>query len=306
MRGVRGQIIKDRMSTYLDKLRSQITELLLVKDKYLSSTEIYYHNPNKDYSGIYVIGASVNHWGQSKIGHEAFQIELRNKFGKFLDYFALIEPLLPEKRLNDIQEVTKQVSMWIEKERNAPGPNVNDAIKNFSWELEKYSSTIELLQSAYDKNEKILVPDTNALISNPELSEYASFFKEKISIFILSTVIAELDKLKIFNKNEEVRKKARSIISRLKGYRKQGDIISEGVTISKSILLKLMPIEPDFDKTLSWLDPLNMDDRIIVSTLEIELKYLSSEVLLITNDLNLQNKAELAGIKYIDTDDVFL
>ena len=230
---------------------------------------------------------------------------MKKKFNEFIEYFVLIESLLPEKKANDIKKTTTRIKSWIEKRGGAPGSNVKMSIKRFDDELEKYESVINLLNSIEKNSDKILVPDTNALICHPELNDYALKFPCKINIVIPSTVISELDRLKIFHNNEEVRKKVKSIITRLKGYKQQGDIINDGVILSKSILLKLIPIEPKFNDTLPWLDPTNMDDRIIVTILDIELHNLTSEVILITGDLNLQNKATLAGIRYMDVDEIF-
>lgn len=60
--------------------------------------------------------------------------------------------------------------------------------------------------------------------------------------------------------------------------------------------------EPNFDKTLSWLDRDNNDDRIIASALEIQRDNPSSAVCLVTSDINLQNKTEMARLSYIDID----
>lgn len=293
------------MSTFLEKLKKKISEISEAKNNFLSSVEIYYHNPNDDYSGIYHVGATLYHFGSNIDGHEVYQIELKAKFNEFINYFSLIECFLPEKKINELSKATTQILSWIEKKKGAPGPNVKSSIKMFDDELSKYLNVISLLDSANKSKDFILVLDTNALLNHPELSDYSTKFQHNINILIPPTVISELDKLKVFHRNEEVRNKAKSIISRLKGYRNQGDVIIEGVQISKSIRLKMLAIEPNFNKTLSWLDATNLDDRIIVTLLDIETHNLSSEVLFITSDLNLQNKATLAGINFRDIDEIF-
>jgi len=293
------------MSTYLDRLNIKLVELKSLKDKFISSTDFFYHNPNHNNSGFYIIGAEVNHWGTKHNGHEASQMELKLKFNEFIEYFSLVEHLLAEKKVNEIKKTTIRIRSWIEKKGGAPGSDIKTSIKRFDDELVKYESVINLLNTIERNSDIILVPDTNALICHPELNDYALKFPCKINILIPSTVISELDRLKIFHNNKEVREKVKSIITRLKGYKRQGDIINDGVILSKSILLKLLPIEPKFNDSLPWLDPTNMDDRIIVTILDIELHNLTSEVILITGDLNLQNKATLAGIKYMDVDEIF-
>jgi len=293
------------MGTYLNKLSDKLIELRALKDKFLSTIEIYYHDPINDNPNILFLTAHVNHWGSKKENHEIYQIELIKQFNDFLEYLTLIEPLLPQKKLTELKKTTNLIWYWIEEKQSAPGPNLESSIKRFNSELERYAEVIKLLNFTEVASEKILVPDTNALISHPELSDYALVFPSKINIVIPPTVISELDKLKVNHKSEDIKNKVRSIISHLKGYRNQGDIINAGIVIAKTINLKMIATEPKFDKSLSWLDPNNMDDRIIVTILDVEIHNLSNEVILITNDLNMQNKALLAGIKYLDTDEIF-
>jgi len=73
-----------------------------------------------------------------------------------------------------------------------------------------------------------------------------------------------------------------------------------GITIHKTITVKSVAKEPNFEKTLRWLDPKIKDDRIIATVLEIQREYLASKVILITNDINLQNKSEYANIPVIE------
>ena len=97
-------------------------------------------------------------------------------------------------------------------------------------------------------------------------------------------------------------KKVQSIITRLKGLRRQGNM-HEGVKVNKVITVKMIAHEPDFKKTLSWLDPTNKDDCIIAATLEVQREEPSSIVVLVTNDINHQNKAEMANLPFIEPPD---
>ena len=49
--------------------------------------------------------------------------------------------------------------------------------------------------------------------------------------------------------------------------------------------------------TISWLDPGSQDDRIIASVLFLQTRHPNSSVVLITGDINLQNKADAAFIE---------
>jgi hypothetical protein len=52
--------------------------------------------------------------------------------------------------------------------------------------------------------------------------------------------------------------------------------------------------------TLPWLDPTNDDDRLLASFLEVMRRFLHSPVILVTRDINLQNKAELAQVCFLE------
>ena len=93
-----------------------------------------------------------------------------------------------------------------------------------------------------------------------------------------------------------MREKARKVIGRIKGWRKQGALV-DGVTVDKSIKVKAASREPDLKKTLSWLDPSNNDDRIIASVLTLQSESPSAQVILVSGDINLLNKADVAMIE---------
>lgn len=156
----------------------------------------------------------------------------------------------------------------------------------FETEIKFFYDTLNLYANHGDK-EIIVIPDTNALIQQPNPSTFKSLIdSEKLTIIFLPTVLSELDKLKIKSSNTDLQKKVKSVISRLKGYRKQGNLI-DGVIVEKTIKLKMIASEPNLKKTLSWLDRNNNDDRIIASALEIQRNNPSSTVILITSDINL-------------------
>ncbi len=90
------------------------------------------------------------------------------------------------------------------------------------------------------------------------------------------------------------------IINKLKEYRRRGKL-TEGVTILKgSITLCAIATEPNFENTLKWLDKSNEDDRLIAEFLEIMRSNGGRTTILITGDINLQNKCEIANLPFIE------
>jgi predicted ribonuclease YlaK len=72
------------------------------------------------------------------------------------------------------------------------------------------------------------------------------------------------------------------------------------VTVNKTVTVKTMGTEPNFQKTLHWLDSGNNDDRIIASLLEVQRSNPSAIIALMISDINAQNKAEVAHLPYIE------
>ena len=94
--------------------------------------------------------------------------------------------------------------------------------------------------------------------------------------------------------------KVGKVVRRIKGWRNQGSL-HEGVTLHQTIRIRAIAEEPDVRGTLRWLDPSNRDDRIIASTLGVQMLAPSAQVILVTGDINLQNKAEAAKLPYAET-----
>ncbi len=143
----------------------------------------------------------------------------------------------------------------------------------------------------------ILIPDTNAIIGEPSPIHYKSIASDDTFVFLLlPTVLAELDALKNNHRNSDFRKEVNKVITRVKGWRNQGGL-RKGVTVDRTITVKAVAGEPKMDNTLSWLDENNRDDRIIASVLEVQSTYPNARVVLVTGDINLSNKADVARIE---------
>ena len=126
----------------------------------------------------------------------------------------------------------------------------------------------------------------------------------KTSRIDLPTILKELDALKITHRVEEVRKKAEGLITRIKGYRGRGQL-NEGVPLRKGVsMLRSVATEPNMAASLPWLDPGNDDDRLLASLIEVMRQFPHSAVILVTRDINLQNKAELARVCFVEPPDL--
>jgi predicted ribonuclease YlaK len=134
------------------------------------------------------------------------------------------------------------------------------------------------------------------LIHNPDLTSWRFPNVPQFTLVLTPTVLGELDQLKITHRVESVRDKAEKVIKQVQELRRRGRLV-DGVPIVKgSSTVKAVAVEPDMSTSLPWLDASNNDDRLIASTLEVMRRYTRSTVILVTKDVNLQNKADFANI----------
>ena len=145
-----------------------------------------------------------------------------------------------------------------------------------------------------------LVLDTNALVDCTSLETIARFtVTGPVLMIIPAPVIAELDQLKGSRKNEEVRATARRAIRELGRLRSLGDVL-RGVSLTRDVTVKMTAHTPDFSDLPLWLDKTNADDQILAGALEYQFGHPKLVVMIVTRDINMQNKAALAGLTAIE------
>jgi len=118
-------------------------------------------------------------------------------------------------------------------------------------------------------------------------------------VHIVTTVLAELDALKDRGRTPDVREKAEKVIRRLKGFRDRGNLAG-GVTVAGKVRLRLEHREVDTRSVLQWLDPGVPGDRIMAAALRLQSEHPAGVVILVTTDINLQNKADAVGLPYVE------
>jgi predicted ribonuclease YlaK len=147
------------------------------------------------------------------------------------------------------------------------------------------------------------VPATKALAWNPDLEKWLFAGVWRFTLVLTATVLGELDRLKVEHRNPDFRAKAEGVINRLKSYRRRGEL-SRGVVLRRSVsTLKTIALEPKVEETLPWLDPTNDDDRVLASFIEVMRQHPRTPVILVTRDINLQNKVEYAGLPFVEPPD---
>lgn len=166
--------------------------------------------------------------------------------------------------------------------------------------IENQFALIQELPGTHEPGRLILVPDTNALLQDPEIEEW-EVGEDNCEFVIVSQVQAELDAHK--NSDRKTAGRAAKLIRKFKEYSRRGDTLT-GVALAGKKRFREVPIKPDMTIAPNWLDGGEPDDRILAAALEIASKSPSSTVVLVTRDRGLQNKSRSAGLPAVDVDDL--
>lgn len=284
------------MRTVSQLITEEADRLLKGIKELLGEENIHLTDLNANSEGIFHLGPHYAFPPLDDLEKKRLQSRLIDEHKRFFD---LINTLLREKVnsyeldawTNTLRDIIEQRLVW--------QPTTDKVYEEAKTVMMKILESISYL---YDPVEGavILIPDTNALIFSPAFHDWSFDGIEKFEILLISTVLEELDRLKIEHRNPEVRDKAKRVIAQIKEYRRRGSL-NEGVTVVKErVRLRSRATEPRVVETLPWLDPNSQDDRILASVIETMRTHVRSAVILVTSDINLQNKAELARIPFLE------
>ena len=227
---------------------------------------------------------------------------------RFDTWFSRFEPLFadaPAELQTQIKEVHGEIREWLARDGttgsqwNVPR-NIEAARELLRERFATLAAFLDVLAPDGAPPETFAVPDTSAIIDAPNLETYPSALGvAELEIVLVPGLLAELDALKDQGKNQEIRQKARSAGNAIKDLRRGGSLV-EGVVLRPGLRLISWPLEPTFARLPAGLDPTIPDDRILGSALELQREHPASSVVLVTGDINLQTKAELAGLPFVE------
>jgi rRNA-processing protein FCF1 len=291
------------VTSYLDRLRAELGHIRSELDALLDASTIRNVNPNSPGSAVFVVGAADWGWAPSDPALSAAQMRLAARYHAWFERFTLLFTHPTPDVASDIKEVDDFVRRWIERPDSWDHsiPRTIDAAKQVATEQFEIFDRLLDIASRAGSDMLRLVPDTNALIRNPDLASYArSAPSQTFMVHLVPTVLAELDDLKDRGRTQELRDQAQGVVRRLKGLRDKGKLAT-GVKVTKTITVQAEAREVDVRGVLDWLDPAVPDDRLLAAALRLQSDHPSGAVVLVTSDLNLQNKADAVGLPYIET-----
>jgi rRNA maturation endonuclease Nob1 len=282
-----------RVEIELRHIEAKMMELINV-----STIEEFRNNPNSRT----LIVVPRYHWGNTDENQKRLQMQLKEIYSPWYEQSGLLFRNASREIDKQIEDTHKFIIGWIDKTWDFGmdvQPTIEGSKLKFNEWIQPFYDLIKVL-AATGTHPLILVPDTNALIKAPNFADYATIAGQDIfTLVIVPTVLQELDELKVRGRDEVFRSKVESVIRRIKGLRQQGSLLN-GVTVNRTITVQMIAREPDFQTTLSWLTPSNNDDRIVATALSLQVDQPSAIVVLVTGDINLQNKAEQANLPYLE------
>jgi hypothetical protein len=280
-----------RLDAVAEQLRQGLRELLVERSSLRRRQQM---------EGVVVLAAPYL-WQPLDDDGRALQARLRRVHSQFSDVVNALLRLEPERTQRKLAKMTTTITEAIEQNRGSHKPTTEQA---FAVADEALAARLKLVHDLYDPaaGSVVFSPDANAVVWNDNLEEWSFPDVERFTLVLTSTLLSELDDLKMRDRNEGVRDAAERAIRRIKEFMRRGEI-HDGVTLTGKNRVRLVAVEPDFDATLPWLDPTVKDDRLIASTLELAREYVHSAVVLVTRDVNMQNKAVHASLVYVEPPD---
>jgi hypothetical protein len=228
------------------------------------------------------------------------QRELLRKFDTWSDLVDAVVSGGSAQATRDARGAREEIRQCLDQSTSTFLESVGDARRHVAQHFEEIRNLLIPLGSS--GGPAVVIPDTNALLHNPDLNEWSFPDLEPLAVLLLPTVLSELDRLKILHRNEAVRQKAESLIRRIKGYRTRGRL-TDGVPLRSGRSTIRAEARELLEMPLPWLDPSVDDDRILGAALHEIIREPGRQIVLVTRDINLQNKAEFAAVPFREPPD---
>ncbi len=265
----------------------------------LKHCRIYKWNTPDPESSLVIISPSGDYaWRELDEQGLRIQGKLLEEYRRFHSLVGVLLKKQPQDSIAVLEESHAEVLEVVEQ-RNTWCKNTQEALAHV---LKALSVQTGLIARLYDSSEgePLFVPDTNALLYNHALESWRFAGISKFTVALTPTVLSELDAQKMNHRNEKVREKAEALIRQIKEYRRRGKLI-EGVPLASGVSqVVALAAEAVMEETLPWFDASINDDRVLASTIELMRSRPRSSVVIVTRDINMQNKAEFARLAFVE------
>jgi hypothetical protein len=292
---------------FATRLRNELDALATLSDELLAASTIEDHRDSHHRGGLVFVEPDWG-WGSPTDDLRRLQIALIPRYDLWLERCRLIFMDAPEELREKLENKTSEIREWIARDGRAGGwgtgwdvpPNVEEAKGKLAGWWSETRALLAIVAPDSAGQRVIALPDTSALIDAFDFERYpAALGVAALDIFLVSAVLSELDTLKDQGRTPEVREKARAAGRAIKTIRGRGSLL-QGVVLSPTVRVFSRPQEPDFSSLPGSLDRSVPDDRVLAAAFELQRHHATAAVILVTSDLNLQTKAELAQLPFAE------
>jgi len=274
------------LPSYLDRL---MDDLDVIEAEYLGvlrGSQIVRSSLNDGNSGVVFIGHPSHYWGPSPPDLERDRMALLARVRAWTVRFRLLFPVPTPEVDKRHGEALGLLDGWLLREGS--DHSVPASVDAALAVLGKQAGVLRAARGLLPPDDWTvrLVPDTNALIDEPDLAAYTGVLGPAYMAHVMPVVLRELDDLKRSGRTETLR---------------DGDV-RVGAKVSGGVLAVFEHEDPRPERLPSWLDLSVADDRLVAAVLVLQSRHPMSAVHVATGDLNLQTKLAAVGLPYVDPD----
>ena len=273
--------------SYLDRLMADLDVIEAEVVDVLRRSAIVRSTLNDGNSGVVFVGYPTYYRGPSPTDLERDRMALLGRVREWTVRFRLLFPVTTPDAEKRHGKALGLLDGWLLREGNdhsVPG-SVGTACAVLREQVDVLRGARALLPD--DDWAVRLVPDTNALIDEPDLAAYTGRLGPAYMAHVMPVVLRELDDLKRPGRSEALRDAARKADRRLKGLRDNGDVRA-GARVARDVFAVFEHADPAPDGLPRWLDLTVPADRLVAAALLLQSRHPRSAVYVATGDLNLQ------------------
>ncbi|MBP2636957.1 MAG: putative ATPase related to phosphate starvation-inducible protein PhoH [Firmicutes bacterium] len=245
-----------------------------------------------NHSRIKISGLGDYQWDKLNAAGRDIQEQLLKAYNRLSEQIGFLATRLPSEQQRALEAASAKIVAVITQTGNSFSMDkeelFDNAVRALDLQLQIVSAAYEILDS-----QCLIIPDIAALVANPEIEEWKFEGIESFKLLLLPTIVNELDE----NTTNTMQVKNK-IKNKILEYAKQGNI-AVGVNINGNNVIKFAGNIKEIKETLPELDVHNQLDQLLAAYFEFVRTNPHSQVLLITNNPALQERARVAKVSYL-------
>jgi hypothetical protein len=282
--------VVDQLAADAAQIKQGLSELLIRHSRIA---------PREDSEYVVVISPHGNGiWQELSVEGRRAQAAVKERYDHYADLVRVLVRGLTDDSVAEFEQADREVRSFIEQSHSTWCDTPAEAMGKATEALDAIQNLLKRLHSG--DGETIVVPDTNALLAAPHLDRWQFPEVDRFVVVLVPTILGELDELKVTHRNEDVRERAKALISRIKEFFRRGDARAGIPIVKDKITFRTVATEPRVADSLPWLDAGNNDDRFLASIIELMRLNVRSRVGIVSEDINLLNKAMNARIPVLE------